>query len=254
MIKLELPPEPPELTAQKARLTNEFLKDKKKLVWRDKGVEDAIKCGLLGMTHNKCAYSEAPLGENGNPWDVEHFYPKDLYPERVVEWGNLLPSCKTCNSRKRSLDVSKEPIVNPLRDDPKEYLYVEGFRYYPILKNKVGKNTIDYLGLNNAMHFAGPRARTAIDLINKAEGYLEELSEGVSSRRGLLLRGDVLELLENAGPLHPYSAVIATHLLYENQVLSKLEEKMREKGLWDEYLEEAKQVLISVAMPRPSQS
>lgn len=73
MIKLKLPPEPPELTAHKARLTKEFLKDKNKSVWKDKGVEDAIKCGLLGMTHNKCAYSEAPLGENGNPWEVEHF-------------------------------------------------------------------------------------------------------------------------------------------------------------------------------------
>lgn len=255
MIKLKLPLEPPELTAQKARLTNEFLKDKNKSVWKDKGVEDAIKCGLLGMTHNKCAYSEAPLGENGNPWEVEHFYPKGLYPKKVVEWGNLLPSCKICNSRKVSLDVKVQPIVNPLRDDPKEYLYVEYFRFYPNPKNKeVGRRTIDSLNLNSADYFAGPRARIALDLLNKAEDYLNELSNRISSRKGLQIRGGVLELLEKAGPLHPYSAVIATHLLYENQVLSKLEEKMREKGLWDEYLEEAKQVLISVAMPCPSQS
>ena len=252
MIKLELPPEPPELTEQKARLTAEY-RNKEKAVWREGKVGEIIKRVLCEMTHNKCAYSEAPLGENGSPWDVEHFYPKDLYPKKVVEWGNLLPSCKICNSIKGKLDVKKTPIVNPLRDNPKEYLYVECFRYYPIPEKKeVGRNTIDHLGLNDAEYFAGPRARTAIDLTNKAEGYLEELSEGVSSRRGSRLRGDVLVLLKKAGPSRPYSAVIATHLLYECQVLPELEEKMREKGLWDEDLEEAKQALVSVAMPRPS--
>lgn len=253
MIKLELPPEPPELTKQKARLTKEFLEDKDKSVWKDKGVEEVINRELLNMTHSKCAYTEAPLGENGNPWEVEHFFPKSLYPEKVVEWGNLLPSCRICNSKKGSHDVGLNPIVNPLRDNPKEFLYVECFRYYPIPEKKeVGRNTIDHLGLNDAKYFAGSRARIAIDLINKAEDYLEELSESISSRRGSRLRGNVLELLEEAGPLRPYSAVIATHLLYENRVLSDLEEKMREKDLWDEELEAAKQVLVSVAMPRPS--
>ena len=36
MIKLELPPEPPELTKQKARLTKEFLEDKDKSDGRTK--------------------------------------------------------------------------------------------------------------------------------------------------------------------------------------------------------------------------
>ena len=114
MIKLELPPEPPELTEQKARLTAEY-RNKEKAVWREGKVGEIIKRVLCEMTHNKCAYSEAPLGENGSPWDVEHFYPKDLYPKKVVEWGNLLPSCKICNSIKGKLDVKK----NTHRQSPK---------------------------------------------------------------------------------------------------------------------------------------
>lgn len=247
MIKLELPPEPPELTAEKDRLTNEFLKDKDKSVWKDKRVEDAIKCGLLGMTHNKCAYSEAPLGENGNPWDVEHFYPKSIYPKKVVEWGNLLPSCKTCNSRKGSLDVRKTPIVNPLRDNPKDYLYVEVFRYRACDEEGVGQRTIDVLRLNDSTQFGAPRFKAAQYIVEELERVLRQADVTADH----LLRGEVLQLMEEAGPSRSYSAVIATYLLCEHDGLAKLEALLRERGVWDEHLETAKQTLISVAMPAP---
>ena len=72
MIKLELPPEPPNLTAQKARLTAEY-RNKKKAVWRAGVVGETIERVLCEMTHNKCAYSEAPLETNGSGMPTEHF-------------------------------------------------------------------------------------------------------------------------------------------------------------------------------------
>ena len=247
MIKLELPPEPPELTAQKTQLTEEY-RNKKKAVWREGVVGETIKRVLCEMTHNKCAYSEAPFGENGNPWDVEHFYLKDLYPEMVVEWGNLLPSCKICNSRKGKLDVKKTPIVNPLRDDPKDYLYVVNFRYYPIPEySEVGKRTIKFLGLNDWDQFVVPRFKEARSVVES----VEKLQETMANMDCEDLRVEVLGILESVGPAHNYSAAIATFLLYGYDPWTNLESFLRERGVWDEHLETAKQTLVSIAMPAP---
>ena len=94
MIKLELPPEPPELTAQKDRLTAEY-REKKKPVWREGAVGETLKRVLCEMTHNKCAYSEAPLETNGSVMHIEHFYPKSIYPEQVAHVGSRLPHSTT---------------------------------------------------------------------------------------------------------------------------------------------------------------
>lgn len=244
MIKLNLPQEPPELTAQKARLTAEY-REKKKTVWSEGAVGETLKRVLCEMTHNKCAYSEAPLETNGSVKHIEHFYPKSIYPERVVEWGNLLPTCATCNAGKGKLDVGKTPIVNPLRDDPKDYLYVEGFRYRACDQKGVGQRTIDVLRLNNLAQFGVPRFKAAQYIVEAIERVLRQ----ADTIADYLLRGEVLQLMEEAGPSHPYSAVIATHLLYEDDGLAKLETLLRERGAWDEHLEAAKQTLLSVAMP-----
>jgi hypothetical protein cdifQCD-6_19393 len=246
MIKLNLPQEPPELTAQKARLTAEY-REKKKAVWSEGAVGETIKRVLCEMTHNKCAYSEAPLETNGSVKHIEHFYPKSIYPERVVEWGNLLPTCATCNAGKGKLDVGKTPIVNPLRDDPKDFLYVEGFRYRACDQKGVGQRTIDVLRLNNLAQFGVPRFKAAQYIVEAIERVLRQ-ADAIAD---YLLRGEVLQLMEEAGPSHPYSAVIATHLLYEDDGLAKLETLLRERGAWDEHLEAAKQTLLSVAMPAP---
>lgn len=246
MIKLELPPEPPELTAQKARLTAEY-REKKKPVWREGAVGETLKRVLCEMTHNKCAYSEAPLETNGSVMHIEHFYPKSIYPERVVEWGNLLPTCATCNAGKGALDAGKTPIVNPLRDDPKDFLYVEGFRYRACDKEGVGQRTIDVLRLNDATQFAAPRFLAAQYIVEAIERVLRQ----ADTIADYLLRGEVLQLMGEAGPSHPYAAVIATHLLYEHDGLAKLETLLRDRGAWDEHLAAAKQTLVSIALPAP---
>ena len=246
MIKLNLPQEPPELTAQKARLTAEY-REKKKTVWSEGAVGETIKRVLCEMTHNKCAYSEAPLETNGSVMHIEHFYPKSIYPERVVEWGNLLPTCATCNAGKGALDVGKTPIVNPLRDDPKDFLYVEGFRYRACDQKGVGQRTIDVLRLNNLAQFGVPRFKAAQYIVEAIERVLRQ-ADGIAD---YLLRGEVLQLMGEAGPSHPYAAVIATHLLYEHDGLAKLETLLRDRGAWDEHLAAAKQTLVSIALPAP---
>ncbi len=43
----------------------------------------------------RCAYCE-----HSTPDEVEHIWPKDLYPARVFDWFNYLYACGICNGRK----------------------------------------------------------------------------------------------------------------------------------------------------------
>ena len=52
------------------------------------------------MTHHKCAYSEVVLGENSTYIEINHFYPKSLYPDKVVEWGNCVMIAQHYGKRK----------------------------------------------------------------------------------------------------------------------------------------------------------
>lgn len=46
---------------------------------------------------------------------IDHFYPRSLYPYLAITRRNLVPSCPTCNgsSGKHDIDTRKEDMVNP---------------------------------------------------------------------------------------------------------------------------------------------
>lgn len=99
MIRLYRPNCPQQLTdTVKDELTQEFINTGKN-VW----AKTYIKSALLAMSHNKCAYCECKLDEESKYMEVEHFLPKDDYPNQVVDWNNLLPSCKRCNTKKGNM-------------------------------------------------------------------------------------------------------------------------------------------------------
>ena len=50
----------------------------------------------------RCMYCEDSAAD-----EVEHFRPKDLYPEAVFVWMNYLYACGRCNTRK----VTAHPVV-----------------------------------------------------------------------------------------------------------------------------------------------
>jgi hypothetical protein len=105
----------------------------------------AIKAALTAMCSGarRCCYCEdAPADE------VEHIWPKDLYPERVFLWENYLYACGPCNGPKsngfavfhqgvlqsvaRKKDdlieppVSGDPaLIDPRHEDPLEYLILD---------------------------------------------------------------------------------------------------------------------------------
>ncbi|MCG8805508.1 hypothetical protein G1K75_07540 [Tenacibaculum finnmarkense] len=181
MIQLELTDKPIELTAKvQKELTDKFIdSDKSTDVWNTKFIREAVKKLAFG----KCCFSEIKLDTKSTYTEIEHFYPKDLYPNEVVKWGNLLPSSKKCNTTKGKTDIKKETIINPFFDNPKEHLYFENFRLYPKDNSTTGKNTISIVALNDRLHFVSPRSEVSLKVLDLIEDFYIEYIEndGLSS-------------------------------------------------------------------------
>lgn len=244
MIKLTLIDRPVELTDEVCQqLTDKYKADKSR-VWDKEYIKDA----LLKMTNNKCAYSEAPLNKHGTYMEVEHFRCKEKYPNQVVEWGNLLPACKTCNTTKGEWDVEKDgDIVNPLVDNPQDYLFVNAFRYYAKNNNKKGKDTITELNLNNTDQFTKPRFEIYSRIIDTLRDNVEKLCSDDTPRKQKNTLNRIKQCLNEAFPQYPYSAVLATSVL-ESEEYASMKKLVQEKDLWDNQFDELENTLKSIAL------
>lgn len=244
MIKINLIKPPAELTDEvKQQLTEKFKQDDTP-VWKKSYIEKA----LLEMTNGKCAYSEQLLNTESNYMEIDHFKPKRKYKDSVVEWGNLLPSCKKCNTTKGEHDVMAEPIVNPLTDNPKDYLYVKSFKYYP--RNEIGETTRDVLAINDREHFINPRSNTGFMVAENLENLFELLKTASTERKKRNNISKIKSLLEHCGPKYEYSAVISTYILYEDETYRELEQYLIANDLWDNEFDEIKATLMDIAMPK----
>lgn len=250
MIQLTLPPEPPELTANKVQLIQDYAAScragKPKTVWNTA----YIRVALLAMTHGKCAYSEVKLQGRGAYWDVEHFKCKKLYPESVVEWGNLLPSCEFCNrSAKRDHDVVAVPIVHPIEDRPGEHLYVRRGRFFP--KDDKGEKTIEVLKLNDEVNLLCSRFEVCQyneKRLRECECWMRKSVAPEDYREVARLFTAVLR----AGlPDREYSATVATFLMCEQRdLVEEIEQQLSTWELWDEEMKETKAILLKNALPK----
>lgn len=243
MIKLELPVKPVELTEEiEKELTEEFKKNGTS-VWNKSYIKEA----LLNMSHNKCAYSEQKLNERSTYLEIDHFKHKDKYQDSVVEWGNLLPSCKKSNTTKNDWDVLIDPIVNPLTDNPGDYLYIKGFRFHA--KNEKGENTIEAVALNDRIHFVTPRADSAFLIIDKLSDQYKLLQEVDTPRKQNNAINRIKSILEQCGPRHEFSAAISTYLLYEDPLYQKIKSYLISINKWDMQFQEIENELTKIALP-----
>jgi len=77
-----------------------------------------VKDALIKMFHGKCAYCESKIRTVAYG-DIEHFFPKSLYPDLTFVWKNLLLACSICNNAAHK--GTKFPLDdqgNPLLIDP----------------------------------------------------------------------------------------------------------------------------------------
>lgn len=244
MIKLTLIQKPIELTDEVERqLVSEF-KTNGTSVWKKPYIENA----LLQMTHGKCAYSEQFVNQKSSYMEIDHFKYKDKYKDEVVRWGNLLPSCKKCNTTKHNHDVVLEPIVNPLVDEPKDYLYVRAFRFYK--RNEKGKRTIETLALNDKLHLVNPRSQMGFDIADHLDSLYEKLKADDTDKKRRNTLSKIKSTLESCGPEYEYSAIVSTFILYEFDTYKEMELYLRNEGLWDSELDGIKSKLQVIALPK----
>ena len=100
-------------------------------------IKEVLKTMCVGI--KMCNYCE-----HDRAFDIEHIYPKSLYPSLAFVWENYLLACKGCNSEYKSdnfaifkpknsaqkyiLVRNKKPansdalLINPREDDPTEFL------------------------------------------------------------------------------------------------------------------------------------
>jgi len=116
------------------------------------GTFKKIKVCLTAMCNStrRCVYCEDSLGD-----EVEHIYPKDLYPERCFVWDNYVYACGPCNGPKSNkFAVFKDAdgsfvelapatmppagwaaMINPRTEDPLQFAILDlagSFKFYPL--------------------------------------------------------------------------------------------------------------------------
>ncbi len=105
-----------------------------------------VRCTLEGMCMGvqRCGYCEDSVGD-----EIEHIWPKSLYPERTFVWENYLLACGGCNRAKGNdfsvldgggglVNVARRPgaavsepaagtpaLIDPRREDPLGFLALE---------------------------------------------------------------------------------------------------------------------------------
>ncbi|AAZ28377.1 HNH endonuclease [Colwellia psychrerythraea] len=234
MIKLERETKPDYLSDEKVFELTESFKATKKSVWN----HDHIKIPLLRSSHSKCAYCECPLTSASNYMEVEHFEDKNHYPEKVVLWENLLPSCKKCNGAKGQHDVIGDPIINPYVEDPKNHLSMRLYRFRA--KSDKGQSTIEVTQLNSSdrsvfcRYEIGEKISEMIDLgFERWNEYLVRNNTRSKNKLVNLVQG----LLNECQPTSSYSASTATNLLTDPKFI-ELMSLMREADIVSEELDD----------------
>ncbi len=235
MIKLIRNFTPLKLTPAFVQSKTDQYKATQKPVWNIEWMKDALK----ELSYCKCAYCECSLTKESNYMEVEHFEDKKHNPDKVMDWDNLLPSCKHCNGHKSTHNVIVEPIVNPFTDNPSSHLYFQHYRYKG--KDTKGDKTISVLDLND-----GERklVDTRFEIGNKLQESLEELlvkldtyikHPDIPNKNKLM--GATHGILRLCQPDSEYAAICAT-VLHSCDEYQKLKLELQSNGLWTQQLED----------------
>lgn len=246
MIKLVRTSKPAELTeVVQDALTNEF-KLTGKSVWNI----DFIKKALLGFSNDKCCYCEANINEESKYLEVEHFHHKDEYKDEVLDWDNLLPSCKKCNATKNNHDTKLEPIIDPSKIDPKKHL--KYWRYRIKGSDDFGKLTVSVLKLNDQDRLVKKRFEIGNAIQDKLEQFNELTDDFISGiqtstrRKNRIING-TKDLMKEGLPSSIYSATSATVILTDTE-FDSLKIKLTSLGFWDAELRQLEIELTKTAL------
>ena len=185
-------------------------------------VFQSVKKCLTEMCNStrRCVYCECSLGD-----EVEHIYPKDLFPEKCFDWNNYVYACGPCNGPKnnkfalfkkttgtftevnppRGTAATKPPageavMINPRIENPLEFAILDlngTFKFYPIPGLSEKNNTrVDYtynavLRLNDQEREPIRQARE-----NAFENYSSRLFKYVVKRKANASQADLDQIID----------------------------------------------------------
>ncbi len=246
MIKLQAIAKPLQLTDEKVKQLTAEYKQSEKAVWK----KTYITHTLLLMSFDKCCFCETKLSEESKYLEVEHFHPKSLYPDEVVSWTNLLPICKRCNGKKSNHDTKLEPIIHPVKDNPKEHLTLKNYRL--LGTTELGRLTKDVVYLNDTERLVVPRFKVG----NKLENELEKLLDTTQSTTNKNSRihvnkmtGHLENIMKMATKDSKYSATAATILLNDTN-FKEIKQYFIVNNLWsDDFKQLETQVEYCALLP-----
>ncbi len=97
-----------------------------------------IRNELLRMSNDHCSYCNSFFADLSNEdTDIEHFKPKDSFPDENRKWTNLFVTCRGCNRIKSKYYPTN---FEPLKPDTDEYDFDKWYEIDPktdeIIPNK----------------------------------------------------------------------------------------------------------------------
>ena len=133
----------PETLVRKQK--NVIIKEYNKNDWKltNKERMDLLE-SLCDMYSGCCAYCEGSLNITSSA-HIDHFRPRNLFPQLTYEYDNLNYSCEKCNRNKSNL--WDEDYFSPSEENPEKHIKFKG-----ILACKLddrGQKMIDLLKLND---------------------------------------------------------------------------------------------------------
>jgi len=134
---------------------------------QDKYNKKEVKDALIKMFNGKCAYCESKITTVAYG-EIEHFFPKSLYPDLTFVWKNLLLACSICNNAAHK--GTKFPLDdqgNPLLIDPTDGI-TDPNRHLEFVWDDVAKLASVYgrdergITVENIFDLNGKRGRTEL--------------------------------------------------------------------------------------------
>ncbi len=174
---------------------------------------DEIKSKLRQMSNStrRCNYCEDSYAD-----EIEHIYPKDIYPERTFIWENYLYACGPCNGPKNNkfalIDgtvklnditpprpipdghvfirppLDRIALVDPRIDDPLYFLeldLIQTFRFIPsmdidAIDSLRAKYTIEVLRLNDREYLVNARKHAYENFRARLREYITQRDQGAT--------------------------------------------------------------------------
>lgn len=173
MIELRKSSEPEWIKVNSIEKTREYVASAdgaKPSPWQ----RDEVTSALHAEGSGKCMYCEGTISDVSY-LEVEHIRPKSAFPELILCWSNLGPSCRRCNVNKGSYwtESSSLQMLDPYTDPVAEHIAFVGPLAVPANGSSRGENTIRKLKFS-----------TRSDLLFSRSKKIEELDLRLKNWQG----------------------------------------------------------------------